>query len=49
MIDLIFIVLGLLLYGLTNSKASEIGRLVFFAAMLAFLLHGVHVPTLRLS
>lgn len=46
MIDIILMILGALLYGLTNNKLSEIGRLLFFAATLAFLLHGAHVPRL---
>jgi len=46
MIDIIFIILGLLLYGLTKDKLAEVGRIIFFAAMLAFLLHGVHIPRL---
>ena len=46
MIDLIFMLLGLLMYSLTDNKTSEVGRLMFFAGMLTFLFHGAHIPRL---
>lgn len=45
---LVFALLGALVYCLTaNAKASELGRLVFFAAMLALMFHvtGLALPS----
>lgn len=43
-IPVAFAVLGLLLYMLsTNAKVSEIGRMIFFAAILVLLILGTHI------
>lgn len=44
---LVLMVIGLLLYGFTNGKSSEIGRLMFACAFLALCMRGV--PHLRLT
>jgi len=33
-------IVGLLLYGLTSGKVSEVGRVAFFAGLLALLMRG---------
>jgi hypothetical protein len=37
-LPLVCIIVGLLMYALCTSKLSEIGRLTFFAGLLAYLL-----------
>lgn len=39
-LPLIICVIGLLLYGLLDGKASEAGRIMFFCGLLVFLLKG---------
>lgn len=38
-LDLAVLIIGLCIYGLTVGKAVEIGRLMFFAGLLAVLFH----------
>jgi len=45
-IALVVAVAGALVYGLTNGKPSELGRLAFFAGLFVFVWH-VGTATLR--
>lgn len=40
---LVLAVIGLLIYAFANGKPAEIGRLVFFAALLALCIEWPHV------
>lgn len=46
---LVLIVVGLALYALGTAKISEIGRIVFFCALLAFLFSTPHLATLKIG
>lgn len=46
---LILALLGLLLFAFADGKASEVGRLIFFAAALALCLGGTSSHWLRLT
>lgn len=47
-VPLVVAILGLLLYAFSpNAKATEVGRLLFFAGALASLLQGAHSITIH--
>lgn len=46
---LVLILVGLALYFIGTAKISEMGRIIFFCALLAFLFSAPHVATLRIG
>lgn len=46
---LVLAVIGLLMYALTTGKISEIGRIIFFCALLGVCLEGSSAHWLRIT
>ena len=49
LLPLLISLIGLILYATSNTKLAEIGRIMFFAGLLAFLLgyHGQTITVLK--
>lgn len=46
LLSVLVLVAGLVIYGLSNAKASAVGLHMFWVGLLVFLLHGDQVVTL---